>query len=216
MIITIDGPAGTGKSTIAKELGKQLGLRTFDTGAMYRALTLLLLEKQIAFTDAAAIERELTLFSFEVKLPGPRFVVCGKDVTEAIRSQEVTKNVSEVAALGPVREALVHIQRRFAESGSCIFEGRDMGSVVFPKAECKIYLNASPLVRAKRRHAELVAKQGSEAPPLATVLADIEARDLYDSSRKHSPLVKPKDAVEIDTSNLTINEIVNQIVKLIN
>ncbi len=212
MIVTIDGPAGTGKTTVAKKVAERLRFAYFDTGAMYRAVTWLVLQKEIDLNDTPAIQRMLDGFSFRIteENGSKHYFVGATEVTEAIRSREVTARVSEVAALLTIRQALSKIQRAFAAQGNSVFEGRDMGSVIFPNAEIKIFLTATPEVRAERRLAELIGKD----PQLAKTLdhkkmrEELMRRDEIDSTREHSPLICPKDAFSIDTSNLSIDQVV--------
>ena len=217
MIITIDGPAGTGKSTVARLLAERIGYTFFDTGAMYRAVTHVLLESKIPFTEKARIEEVLASFDFRIEShDGERHYYVGKkDVSNAIRTPLVTKHVSEVAALLVVREAMVVLQRRFAEGVNAVFEGRDLGTVVFPNAELKIFLSASLEVRAERRFRELLFKRPSEAENLTReqVMQDIMRRDQQDMTRTHSPLKPAEDAKIIDTSHLSIEEVVEEILQ---
>lgn len=219
MIITIDGPAGSGKSTIAKMLADKLSFVYFDTGAMYRAVTHCCIRDQINFRDPKALENFLNHFQFEIKLKDhqKQYLANQTDVTSEIRSQPVTALVSEVAALQAVRDHLVRIQRSFATHANSVFEGRDMGTVVFPNAELKVFLTARPEIRAKRRLAEMQQKdpKGFEKISFETMLADINRRDIYDSTREVSPLRPAADSQLIDTSDLTIEEIIEQIVLLI-
>lgn len=218
MIITIDGPSGTGKSTVAKLLAEKTGFVFFDTGAMYRAVTYSLLRQEIAFNDKIKISELLKNFVFRIETHASekRYFVGNEDVTSEIRSQMVTKHVSEVAALLVVRESLVQLQRRFAEDVNAVFEGRDLGSEVFPDAELKIFLTAELDVRAERRFRELVFKYPSEAENMTKqqVLDDILRRDLHDSTREHSPLRAAKDAIIIDTSHNSIGEVVENIFQI--
>lgn len=214
MIITIDGPAGTGKSTVAKLLAKALGFVYFDTGAMYRALTALMLEGGVSLDDEAKIATLLASFDFRISPEGPRYWVNGRDVTEVIRTPDVTRLVSAVAAQPAVRQSLVSIQRRFAIGNQAVFEGRDLGSVVFPQADMKIYLTANPEERAARRHRELVLKHGEQSPSSHEVLKDINRRDREDSSRAHSPLVRPEGSIEVDTSQMSIEQVVSTLLHL--
>lgn len=217
MIITIDGPAGTGKSTVARLLAERIGYTFFDTGAMYRAVTYALLDRKIPFTDKARIEELLADFDFRIETNGGEhhYFVDGRDVSHAIRSQLVTKHVSEVAALAVVRQTMVMLQRRFAQQGSAVFEGRDLGTVVFPNAELKIFLTASPEVRAERRFRELLFKRPSEAENFTReqVMQDIMRRDLQDTTRSHSPLKAADDAKVIDTSDMTIEQVIETILQ---
>lgn len=219
MIITIDGPAGTGKSTVAKRLAEQLGIVFFDTGAMYRAVTYSILKDQINLEDKERIASLLKDFDFRIESVGheKRYFVSNEEVTLPIRSQLVNKHVSEVAALAVVRDALSSLQRRFAESVDAVFEGRDMGTAVFPHADYKFFLTASPEVRAERRFREFLFKHPSEAENLTKqqVLEDLLRRDSYDSNREHAPLCAAEDAHQIDTSHLTIDEVVAKILILL-
>lgn len=217
MIITIDGPGGSGKSTIAKRLANKLKFHHIDTGAMYRAITWFLIKYHIPVSNEKKIQEALKDFDLQIKQIGEikTYYVNNFDVTYAIRSIEVTNAVSEVASKPLVREFLVEKQREIGSHKDVVCEGRDIGSVVFPQAELKIYLDASNEVRAKRRFKELQEKfPDDETIQYENILADLEKRDLVDSSRKHSPLIKPKDAILIDTSNLSIDEVINKIVDL--
>jgi len=217
MIITIDGPAGTGKTTVAKKVAEALHFAYFDTGAMYRAVTWLLLEKKIPFSDVKRIEKELSHFKFTIKGEGKEksYFVNGQDVTEHIRSQTVTAAVSEVSALPSVRLELWEMQYEFGNQGDAVFEGRDMGTVVFPDAEIKIFLTARPEVRAERRLKEIIQKKSYDAQETDhdKMLAEIIRRDEYDSSRALAPLKCPDDAFIIDTSDMSIEDVVDAILK---
>jgi CMP/dCMP kinase len=200
-VIAIDGPAGSGKSTVARLLAERLGLRYLDTGAMYRAVTFAALRRDIDPADAepvAALARKVDL---EVTLDAVR--VDGVDATIEIRGPEVTRAVSAVAANPEVRAEMVTRQREWAQrAGGGVIEGRDIGSVVFPDAELKVYLDARPEVRAARR-----SKEVSDLD-YETVAADIARRDALDQGRESSPLTRSGDAVEVDTSDLGVGEIV--------
>lgn len=217
MIITIDGPIATGKSTIAKRLAHEIGFIYFDTGAMYRCITYAILKKNINIEDPAALAAFLNQFKFEIKIKhGDRFYfVDGEDVTLKIRGEEVTSNVSKISAISSVREKLVSLQREHAVGVNAVFEGRDMGTVVFPNAQLKIFLIGRPEVRAARRFAELREKFPKETENLTLdkVLQDINARDSYDSSRENSPLKQADDACVIDTSDLSLDEIILKILE---
>lgn len=210
MIITIDGPAGTGKTTAAKLVAEKLGFRYFDTGAMYRAVTYCVLKKAISLSDKSKLKGFLDEFKFDIKdVSGEkRYFVAEEDVTEEIRKPEVTKKVSEVSALAEVREKLVFVQREFGKESNSVFEGRDMGSVVFPKADVKFFLTARAAVRAERRYLELKAKHSNLNQP--EVLKEILERDNMDSNRELSPLKQSEDALLIDTSDKAIEEVVNE------
>lgn len=204
-VIAIDGPAGSGKSTVARLLAERLGLRYLDTGAMYRAVTFAVLRRSIDPADpepVAALARKVDL---EVTLDAVR--VDGMDATIEIRGPEVTRAVSSVAANPEVRTELVARQREWAQRyGGGVIEGRDIGSVVFPDAELKVYLDARPDVRASRR-----SKEVSDLD-YETVAADIARRDALDQGREASPLTRSGDAIEIDTSDVGIDEIVELII----
>lgn len=219
MIITIDGPVATGKSTIAKQVAKMLGFIYLDTGAMYRCLTYGILLKGVSLDDHQALKTILDGFKFEFKvIKGERhYFVDGKDVTLDIRSPEITAAVSKISALKEVREKLVTIQRDFAKGVNAVCEGRDLGSVVFPHASLKIFLTGHDKVRAKRRLDEFKAKfpDKTESLTLDEAVKEINARDLYDSTREHSPLKKADDAIEIDTSHLSVIEVVDRILELV-
>ncbi len=219
MIITIDGPAATGKTSIARQLAKRLHFTYFDTGAMYRAFTWFFLKSQIAIEQIEEIEKLVNQFPFKVKIKGQnkRYFVGDIDVTEEIRSHLVTSHVSEVSAIECVRSKLLDVQRQFAVQGDFVFEGRDLGTIVFPQAEIKIFLTADPHIRAERRLAELLAQYPKEEIELTkqSMLADLLKRDRYDSNRLIAPLKCPLDAYKIDTSTLTLDEIVDQIIQYI-
>lgn len=217
MIITIDGPVATGKSTVAKRVADKLGFIHFDTGAMYRSFTAYVLKHRIAYQDAKLLENALRTFTFEIALQKgiKRYIVDKEDVTDLIRGDAVTKEVSHVAALKEVREHLVRWQREWAEKGAnAVFEGRDLGSVVFPTAKLKIFLSGSDGVRAKRRYEEMIKKFPDQSFSLHGTLEDLKERDRLDTTRAVSPLIKANNAIEIDTSDLTIDEVVDEIVKL--
>lgn len=205
IIIAIDGPAGSGKTTTARELARMLNYIYIDTGAMYRAVTLAWLREKTELTDEnlcnlmSRISVELNLVNGSQKT-----FLNGEDVSDAIRLPEVTKFVSPVSAVGCIREKLVDMQRNLGKSGGVVLDGRDIGTVVFPQAELKIFLVASIEARAKRRTAELIEK-GIETNS-AELSEQLLARDAYDSSRSHSPLRKAEDAIQIDTSDITIEE----------
>lgn len=218
MIITIDGPVATGKSTIAKMLAQQIGYIYFDTGAMYRALTYGILKNNIDANNLDELKKYLSTFECEIKVKhGARqYFVNGEDVTDKIRQQDVTSNVSRISAIPLVREKLVEQQRQLAVGVNAVFEGRDMGTVVFPNANLKIFLTGRDDIRAKRRFDELKAKYPKESENLTLEQAhqDLIARDKYDSERETSPLKKANDALEVDTSDMTLDEVVYKILEL--
>lgn len=217
MIITIDGPVATGKSSIARKLAESIGYIYFDTGAMYRTLTYGILKHGIDIHNPEQLDAFLNSFKMDIKVyhRERRYYYEGEDVTLKIRGREVTQFVSEVSANKAVREKLVSTQRELSEGVNAVFEGRDMGSVVFPDASLKIFLTGRDNVRAKRRFDELLSKFPEMVNELSLekCLEEITQRDLSDSSRECSPLLQAKDAVVIDTSDLTIDEIVFKILE---
>ena len=217
MIITIDGPSGTGKTTIAKAVAKRLDFDYFDTGSTYRAITLFFITHSVDPDDLPSVEKYLKEFSIVCKHHGNErhYYVGDEDVTTAIRSQEITKRVSKIAALRPVREVVWKMQRDSAKNTDAVFEGRDMGSVVFPQAELKIFLTAHPEIRAERRLKELEGKEEFRGVDHGQILEDIMRRDQHDSTRELAPLKQAEDAHLVDTSNLTIDEVVEEILKLV-
>lgn len=216
MIIAIDGPAASGKSTSARRVAQQLDFLYLDTGAMYRCVTLAFIEQGISFTDKDAVESLLN--SIDVNLieedQEPCAYLNGENVTDKIRSAEVTSAVSPVSAIPEVRKAMVQLQRKIASRSDCVMEGRDIGTVVFPDADVKIFLVAESEVRAKRRQDDL--RKLGEIKSVEELVKDIEARDAYDSTREHSPLQKAEDAIEIDTSQMTIDEQVSKMIEIVN
>ncbi len=213
--MTIDGPAGSGKSTTAKMLATRLSYQYLDTGAMYRALTHFALEHDVAPSDGPRLEKLARTLPIEFKTEGGVNCVFinGIDVTAAIRTPEVTLHVSEVSAHAGVRTAMVSMQKKIGARGSIVAEGRDTATVVFPNASFKFYMDASVEVRAQRRLLELV-KTG-ETASLDEMIAEIKRRDAYDSSREHSPLRKARNAYLIDTTNMTVEGQVDHIMSLI-
>ena len=199
MVVAIDGPAGAGKSTVARAAARALGFPYLDSGAMYRAVGLMALRH-----GGPPAERAEEL---EIRI-GERVLANGEDVTEAIRTPEVSEAASQVATDPAVRAALVRKQRELLADGDWVAEGRDIGSVVAPDAAVKVFLTASPEERARRRAEEL----GTD---VATVLRDQALRDAQDMDREHSPLVKAPGAVELDTSGLSVDEVVERVVELV-
>lgn len=210
--IAIDGPAAAGKSTIAKKVAQILNYTYIDTGAMYRCVAYYLLSQKQDLDDESKIASKLENIHIELR-PQGQVLLNGTDVSEQIRQDEVSKNASKVAAYQAVRTYLVDLQRKMAAKGGVILDGRDIGSVVLPKAELKIYQVASVETRAKRRYEEN-QKRGIISS-LEQIKQDIEQRDYNDMHRKNSPLVKAEDAVEIDTSSLTIDEVTQKILELV-
>jgi cytidylate kinase len=219
MIVAIDGPAASGKSTVAKLLAFRLGMAYLDTGAMYRALAVEALEEGVHLSDADALtalaHRVAVSFEHESGSPLPTKVfVDGRDVTREIRTPEADSAVSPVSAVAGVREAMVEQQRRIAtECPHTVLEGRDIGTVVFPHAEVKVFLTASTEERARRRTIDMIDR----GVPMAQsdVQARLESRDLYDSTREASPLTCAEDAFAIDTTGMTIDEVVDAIIGLV-
>ena len=211
MIVTIDGPAGAGKSTVARRLAARLGFRFLDTGAMYRAVAWAAVRDGLDLHDAEAVASLAQRLTIE--LSGKRVLVNSIDVTEAIRTSQVT-SVTHYAADNPqVREHLVQLQRQAVGEDNVVSEGRDQGTVVFPHAGCKIFLTASPAERTRRRVADLAAR--GEQRELAAVLAEQSLRDERDSVRAVGPLVPAVDAVHISTDGLEADEVVERIEQLV-
>ena len=215
MIIAIDGPAATGKSTTAKALAQRLAFTYLDTGAMYRAVTLLTLRKKIKISENSDLISMLERFDLKIEQHENKILVIlnGEDVSDEIRRLDVTENVSEVSALSIVRKTLVKIQRKVANDQNCVVEGRDIGTVVFPNAEVKFYVVADYDVRAKRRLLDF--KRLGEEKSIDNLIEEIKNRDKYDSERKDSPLLKANDAIEVDTTNMTIEQQVDTMYKKI-
>ncbi len=206
MIVAIDGPAATGKSTSAKLVAQKLGFTYMDTGAMYRCVTLSVLRNHIALADEEALQLLIQEMDIHFDKTGDKLVVClnKEDVSTLIRKPEVTSHVSAVSALPQVRNHMVAIQRKSAKNQDCVIEGRDIGTIVFPKADVKFFLVADDIVRAKRRQLDL--KAIGEEKTIDDLVEEIRRRDRFDSERSHSPLKKADDAIEVDTSQLTIDE----------
>ncbi|MCE5294514.1 MAG: (d)CMP kinase [Chlamydiales bacterium] len=217
MIITLDGPAGTGKTTVAKNLSEELGFTFFNTGAMYRTVTYGLIKYKVDPDNKEALDAFLLAHPvrIESRFNEKHYFLGSEDVSGEIYTKEVTDFVSKVASMSSVRNTLVSIQRSLSKDVNAVFEGRDMGTVVFPDADVKIFLTASLEVRAKRRYNELIAKDpGNITITLDSILADIDRRDKYDASRDLSPMKPAADSIIIDTSALTCDEVVNQIVNI--
>lgn len=203
MIVTIDGPAGTGKSTVAKRLAERLGFEFLNTGAMYRAVAYACLKREVELSDEErvdAIAREL-----DILFSQNRLFLDGVDVTDLIHTQSVTQSASIVAANPAVRRHLVHLQQLVGKTANLVTEGRDQGTVVFPNAECKFFLTASPEERARRRQRELEEK--GETISLEDLLEQQQERDQRDKSRACSPLKPAEDALLIDTTEMTLDEV---------
>ncbi|MGP1488500.1 MAG: (d)CMP kinase [Peptoanaerobacter stomatis] len=212
MIIAIDGPAGAGKSTISKLIANRLGIMYIDTGAMYRAVTYYFLQNDVKFDDKDEIKSSLD--KIDIDFDGDKVYLCNRDVTSQIRSKIVNENVSDVSAIDVVREKMVDMQRLMSKKKSVLLDGRDIGTVVFPSADYKFYLTASVDVRAKRRYLEEQNK-GNINISIEEIKKSIENRDYIDSNRKITPLKKADDAVEIDTSDMSIDEVVNKVINMV-
>jgi cytidylate kinase len=208
-VVAVDGPSGSGKSTVSRRLAASLGARYLDTGAMYRAVTWAVLRSGVDLTDVESVAKVAGEVDLRIGTDPQGYGVTadGVHVEKEIRGPEVTAAVSAVSAVPEVRTLLVAGQRRLIGDGGIVVEGRDIGSVVWPQARPKVYLTASASARAARRAGELHSD-------LAAVAADIDRRDRLDSSRATSPLVRPEDAVELDTSELDIDEVVQRLVDL--
>ena len=218
MIVAIDGPAASGKSTAAKGVAKALNITHLDTGAMYRAVTYGLLKNKIKFTDLDSISSYLSNLNLKFFKKNETFglLLNGMDISEYIRYNNINENVSEVSAIKVVRESMVKFQRKMASDSDCVLEGRDIGTVVFPNADFKFFLIASDKARAKRRLDDLVRVGDKNPGEFKSVLEELVLRDHKDSTRNYSPLKKADDAYEIDTTHLTINEVINKIVNILN
>ena len=211
-VVTIDGPSGAGKTTVSKRLAEATGWIRVDTGAMYRAVALAARSKGVPWSDPirlGAVSRGLDL-SFRTVAGATRVFLSGEDVTEAIRTPEISMGSSAVSAHGPVREALVAKQREMAREGGVVLEGRDTGTVVFPDAEVKFFLDAAAAVRARRRYLE---SPPPGAQPFEEVLRDVLRRDVQDSTREHSPLRVADGAAYIDTTTMTVDEVVGEMLR---
>lgn len=211
LIIAVDGPAGAGKSTIAKIIAKKLNINYIDTGAMYRAVTLKCLQNNINIDDENAVIKLAQ--KTEIDFKDNNIYLDGKIVNDEIRTLKVTNNVSNVAKIKEVRCLMVEIQREIGKRNSVILDGRDIGSYVFPNASYKFFLIATPQERGNRRYKELV-KKGFEVK-LQDVIDDIIKRDEIDSNREFAPLVKTEDAIEIDTTGKNINDVVKAVLSKI-
>ncbi|WP_281817922.1 (d)CMP kinase [Brachyspira pilosicoli] len=211
-IISLDGPSGAGKSTVAKLVAKKLGYKYLDTGAMYRAVTLFFLNKNVNIQN----DNEIISAISDLKISfdnNNKIYLNDVDVSEEIRSIKVVNMVSKVSSISAVRKSMVSLQRAIAENDNYVVDGRDIGSVVFPLAKYKFYIDASVDIRAKRRYEEEIQK-GKDIT-FEEVIDSIKKRDEFDSNREDSPLVVPKDAIIIDTTNMTIDEVVQKITDVV-
>jgi cytidylate kinase len=213
IVVAIDGPAGAGKSTIARGLAERLGFLFIDTGAMYRAVALWAIRTGTALDDMHRLDQLAREAQIEFGDNSKRLFLNGEDVTEEIRGPGMADAASKVSTIPAVRRALVELQRKMATQNSVVMEGRDIGTVVFPHAEVKIFLDARPEIRAKRRLADLQAK-GLEVAP-EELEREIAERDRRDRTRAEAPLVQAPDATYLDTSDLSIDEVQEEILKII-
>ena len=213
LIIAIDGPAGAGKSTIASRLARKLGYVNLESGAMYRALALKAIEWDVSFDDAAALRKlaENSRIGLEPTLGGNRVLLDGKDVSSRIRERDVTEAASRVSVHPAVREYLVARQQEMGKGGGVVMEGRDIGTMVFPHADLKIFLDADPVVREQRR----LDQQKVKGPSAQSIATELRERDQRDRTRATSPLVAAEDAVRIDSTLLTEDQVLEQIERLV-
>jgi len=214
MIIAIDGPAATGKSTTAIAVAEKLGFTYLDTGAMYRAVTLSVIDRGISLDDKDSLKTFLNMLDINMYFDDKVFKVeiNNRDVTRKIRDPKITSRVSKVSAVQEIRKAMVNLQRQMVVGKNCVVEGRDIGTVVFPEADLKFFMIADVRVRAERRQKDLLVIGKNKN--IGELEVDIKKRDNKDSSRTHSPLLKSDDAIIIDTSNLEFEEQVNLIIEL--
>ena len=215
MIITIDGPAGSGKTTTARKVAQILGFIHINTGAMYRGIALKFIREKVNLDDTSAIERILN--NTQLDFAGPNNAILymdGEDISTEIISSIVTENVSQISSISEVRVKLVEYQRKMVQGRNVVLEGRDIGTVVFPNADYKFFLVADIEVRAERRKKEIEVK--GDHMTKEEIIMYIKDRDQKDSSRQHSPLMKAEDAIEVDTTNLKNEEQVNYIINIVN
>ena len=215
LIVAIDGPSGAGKSTLSKALAKRTGYVNIDTGAMYRSVALMAYRQQIDIEDEQALQELCAGLSIEFVREDEqeRVIVNGADVSQQIRTPEVSLLTSRVAAQPVVREAMVRLQRRLGETGGVVLEGRDIGTVVFPHAQVKFFLSATAEERGRRRYEELKTK-GVDVD-LQQTIAEVEQRDAADSLREHAPLKRAEDAVDIDSTRMSIDEVLDFMLRII-
>lgn len=215
LIIAIDGPAGSGKSTVSRRVAQRLGYRYVDTGAMYRALAWKALQQHVALDDPDAVAKMASAAKIELRCDPQQFQIAvdGSDVTTAIRAPEVSDAASRISTIASLRAELVAQQQRLGKGGAVVMEGRDIGTVVFPQAGVKIFLDANPETRAERRHDQQLT-EGRAADRRRTMEA-VKRRDHRDASRSASPMVAAKDAVHLDTTHLSINKVVERILALV-
>lgn len=209
VIVAIDGPAGSGKSTVARIVAKELGIPYIDTGAMYRAVTFKAMKEGVPMSDPESLIKVAKKADIELMETRAKVLLDGKDVTHAIRTPELTKNVFHVAQIPEIRKEMVKKQRLMGKKKGAVMEGRDIGTVVFPKADYKFYLEADPNIRAQRRYKEIML--AGRQITLHEVNEDLKRRDVSDYSRKEGPLKQAKDAILVETTALTIREVVDTI-----
>ncbi|MBK8980777.1 MAG: (d)CMP kinase [Ignavibacteria bacterium] len=212
VVVAIDGPSGTGKSTTARILAEKLNFIYIDSGAMYRAITFELLKNNIKPNDIKKIVDITT--KADIKFDGEEVFLNGKNITKEIRSLDVTSKVSSVSAIKDVRKILVNKQREYAKTNDVVMDGRDIGTVVFPNAKFKFFLVCDLKTRAARRRQDFI-EHGMKLP-IEKIMAELKKRDTIDSTRKESPLKKAKDAVEVNTTNMIIEEQVNYLLRIVN
>ena len=210
-IVTLDGPSGSGKGTVGRLLAQVLNFNYLDSGLLYRGVAILVIEKDIALSDVSNIEEIVRNMNLEFSSENNKIFLDGIDVSNSIRTEEISTVSSKVAQLKSVRAILHEIQRGYLKGNGLIADGRDMGTVIFPDADLKIFITASPAARAYRRHKELLGR--GESVSLRDLERSIASRDRSDSERKISPLVPAVDAIIIDTSNMTVEEVKDEIVK---
>lgn len=215
MIVAVDGPAGSGKGTVTKKIEEKMGFLNLDTGATYRCVALQVLKENVKLEDEEKIIKIANEIDIQIDNTGSKDIILlnGEDVSKEIRTKEVTSIVAPISSLIPVREKMVEVQRKLATGKNVIVEGRDIGTVVFPNADIKIYLDASQEIRAKRRYEENI-QDGMETT-YEEILESIKMRDYNDMHRKVGALKKAEDAIVIDSSNLSINEVVKKIEDII-
>ena len=215
MIVAVDGPAGSGKGTVTKRIEKELGFLNLDTGATYRCVALEVLRRGRSLDNEKEIIKVANEIDIQIKNEGEKDIILlnGEDVSKEIRTNDVTQIVSQVSSIIPVREKMVEVQRNLAKGKNVIVEGRDIGTVVFPNADIKIYLDASEEVRAKRRYEE--NKQNGIDTTYEEVLENVRMRDYNDMHKKVGALKKADDAILVDSTNLSIDEVVNKIKEII-
>lgn len=209
-IITIDGPAAAGKTTVSRLISAELGFQYVDTGAIYRALALFMKKKGIGFEDEKKVEENLFA---EIRPMGEKVLLDGEDVSLFIRTEEISMGASIISSYGKVRNYLLDVQKEIALDYDSVFEGRDMGTAVFPEADVKFYLDADLSVRAERRFQQLSGK--GENPVYETVYSDLEKRDIQDMTRKHSPLRPAEDAVIIDSTIISAGDVKEKMIEII-